>query len=72
MPPLRVFAGRDFVGDFYELTCGLTWRPHSNVIVRPELRFDWYDGAVGAMGLPFNDGASDDQLTFAVDAIVTF
>ncbi len=62
-----------FAGNFYELTLGLNWRPHPNVLVRPEARWDWYDGTRNLAGeLPFDDGSSDHQFTFATDMIVTF
>lgn len=70
---IRAWPGGGFAGNFYELTAGLSWKPHANVLIRPECRWDWYDGLPGpGYGLPYNDGASDDQFTFAVDAIVTF
>ena len=72
IPPLRTFDGYGFAGDFYNVTCGLNWRPHPNLIVRPELRWDWYDGLAGPTGLPFDSGNGDDQFTFGVDAIVTY
>jgi hypothetical protein len=79
IPGIDAFDGRGFAGHFYELTAGLTWRPHPNLIVRPELRWDWYDGLPGRIGappgqvaFPFNDGASDDQFTFAADVILTY
>jgi len=72
IPGVRAFDGRGFAGNFYELTCGLSWRPHANLTVRPEVRWDWYDGLAGPTGLPFDDGTSDDQFTFAVDAILTY
>ena len=63
------FAGNTgFAGDFYEVTLGLRWTRDTNIIVRPEIRWDWYDG----MDLPFDDGTQDDQFTAAVDAIVLF
>ena len=55
-----------FVGDFYELTLGLNWTPSSNLVVRPEIRWDWFQGT----GLPYNDGAADDQFTAAIDMII--
>jgi hypothetical protein len=62
-----------FAGNFYELTLGLNWRPHTNLLVRPEVRWDWYDGTRNLAGeLPFDDGSSDHQFTFATDMIVTF
>jgi len=81
LPPIHTWpGGPGFAGNFYELTLGLTWRPHPNVMVRPECRWDWYQGLPGlvgaapdrGIGLPFNDGNSDNQFTFATDLIVTF
>ena len=72
IPGVRAFDGRGYAGNFYEVTCGLNWRPSGNLLVRPEVRWDWYDGLAGPVGLPFGDGTADDQFTFAVDAILTF
>jgi hypothetical protein len=65
-------GGPGFAGDFYEVTAGLNWRPHPNVLIRPECRYDWYDGQLGATGLPFDAGNKDEQFTFAVDMILTY
>lgn len=54
------------VGNFYNLTAGLNWTPSSNLIVRPEARWDWYEG----VGTPFDAGTKDNQFTAAIDAIV--
>lgn len=72
IPGVRAWDGRGFAGHFYEVTAGLLWRATPNLIVRPEVRWDWYDGLAGPTGLPFDDGASDDQFTAAVDAVLTF
>jgi len=62
-----------FAGNFYELTLGLNWRPHPNLLVRPEARWDWYEGTTNLAGqLPFDDGSSDHQFTVATDMIFTF
>lgn len=62
-----------FAGDFYELTMGLNWRPHPNCLLRPEVRWDWYDGSRNLQGqLPFDDGSSDHQLTCATDLIISY
>jgi len=54
----------------YALTLGVNHRPHANVIVRPEIRFDWNDDRnIGGIGLEDND---DSQTTFGMDTIVTF
>ncbi len=79
IPGVSAWNGRGFAGDFFELTAGVNWRPHPNVVVRPEARWDWYDGAQGRIGpgagvpaFPFDAGASDDQFTFATDVIITY
>ncbi len=73
IPGVRAWSGRGFAGNFYEMTAGLNWHPHPNVVVRPELRWDWYSGLAGPNGmLPFDDGTKDDQLLMAVDMIITF
>lgn len=66
-------AGPGFAGDFHEVSLGLNWRPNPNVLLRPELRWDWYDGTRNLQGqLPFDAGTSDNQFLFAVDLIVTY
>jgi hypothetical protein len=73
IPGVSGWNGKGFAGDFYEITAGLKWLPHPNVIVRPEVRWDWYDGELGANDeLPYDGGNGDDQFTMAVDAIITF
>ncbi len=66
-------GGPGFAGNFCELTLGLNWRPNPNVVMRPEIRWDVYDGSPDLNGqLPFDDGNSDRQFLFATDLIVTF
>lgn len=72
IPGVRAWDGRGFAGNFYEVTAGLNYRPHPSVVFRPELRWDWYDGLAGPTGLPFGNGASDNQFTAAADLVVTF
>ncbi|MCA9248079.1 MAG: outer membrane beta-barrel protein [Planctomycetales bacterium] len=64
----RVVPGT--VGNYYEATFGLNYKPHANVIVRPELRFDWADVEAGA--LPYNGGTADEQTSGGLDIIFTF
>ncbi len=54
-------------GEYWELTGGVNWKPTANLIVRPELRYDWANGAA-----PFDGGTADDQLSGGFDLIVTF
>lgn len=53
----------------YDLTLGVNYRPHANLIFRPEIRWDWVDDAQSVF-LPDND--DNNQTTFGVDAILTF
>ncbi|MEN6450153.1 MAG: porin [Thermoguttaceae bacterium] len=70
---IRLWSLSGFAGNFYEMTFGLNWRPNANVIFRPEIRYDWYDGQTNAGGLlPFNNGESSSQLLVAADLIFTF
>jgi hypothetical protein len=41
-------------------------------MVRPELRYDWYQGAITAGNNPFNNGNSTSQLSGGCDVIFTF
>jgi len=60
--------GGNIGSDVYALTGGLNYRPHSNVIMRPELRYDWVGG--DTTGILEND--SDDQFSFGFDTIFLF
>jgi len=66
--------GPGWVGDFYELTLGLNWKPLPNLRFRPECRWDWYlDGDNNAAGdLPYDSGRERQQFTYAMDVILTF
>jgi hypothetical protein len=62
-----------FVGNFYEATLGLNWAPNPNIMVRPEMRWDWFGASTTvppAVNLPLNAGQSNSQWTAAVDAIM--
>lgn len=52
--------------NFYALTLGLNYKPHSNVLVRPEIRWDWDEDEVAEL-----DGG-ERQTTFGVDTIFLF
>lgn len=54
-------------GHFYNITAGLNWTPNVNLTLRPEVRWDWFDGS-NAIDEPF-DG-HDNQFTVGMDAIV--
>jgi len=61
--------------DAYAITTGINYRPHANVVVRPELRYDWIDGdvaAIAAAGGASLENARDSQFTFGMDTVFTF
>lgn len=67
--PLFAVPGQ-FAGNFYEMTAGVNWKPNQNIIVRPEVRYDWYDG-LNLTGIePFSDGNRTDQFLAGLDVIV--
>ena len=75
VPSPMGFVGGGYVGSFQDITVGANYKPHANVLIRPEVRWDWYDGlASGVNGrpLPFDTGTSSSQFTAAVDMIFTF
>ncbi len=55
-------------GNFFSLTVGPNWLPTQNLILRPELRWDFYDGDAK----PYNDGTKTEQLMLGFDAILKF
>jgi hypothetical protein len=63
-------AGPAFVGDVMSVSLGVNWTPLSNLVIRPELRADFYDGQTTAQ--PYDDGASDTQFMIGVDGILKF
>lgn len=73
-------AGPAFNGnDYFELSGGVNWKPHSNVTFRNEIRWDTStvrsNPAIpgGIAGIrPFNDRSDKDQITIGLDLIVLF
>ena len=61
-------------GSYYEATLGLNWYPCPNLTIRPELRWDWFDG----QGRPFDSrnggmsGTDTQQFTAGLDFVVVF
>jgi hypothetical protein len=73
---ISAWEGAGYAGNFYNLTAGLNWRPHANLLFRPEIRYDWYNGEdswiPGKPARPFNAGASSDQWTIGMDMVITY
>ena len=59
-------------GVYHDLTLGLNYTPNRNLVVRPEVRWDWFDADAGVGSGPFGNGSDRNQFMAAVDAIVTF
>ena len=47
------FWAGDFAGSFWELAFGLNYRPTANLVVRPELRYDWFTPNTPTTNRPF-------------------
>ncbi len=60
-------VGGTGASDVFALTAGVNYRPHANIVVRPEIRWDWDKDRVA--GLEDN---SDNQTTFGIDSVMTF
>ncbi len=62
-----------WAGNFFAATFGINWKPTDRIIVRPEGRWDWYDGPTDAQGrFPYDFGEHGSQFTFGTDLIITF
>lgn len=61
-------------GNYYELTLGANWRPHPNVTIRPELRFDWSDTRSNFLNVqgPYRNFTEDYQVLMGGDVIIRF
>jgi len=57
-----------FAGSFYSLTGGVSYYPHPNVTIRPEIRYDWFTGGWN----PYNDGQNDNHVLVAINAYLQF
>ena len=55
-------------GNYFSLTVGPNYLPTENLLIRPELRWDFYSGDA----LPYNDGTKTQQLMLGFDMILKF
>ncbi len=59
--------------DIYAATVGLNYRPHANVVMRPELRWDFVDDSSNLTRQVLENGTGDQEMfTFGMDTIFTF
>jgi len=60
-------------GHWNAYTMGLNYKPNANVVIRPELRWDWFDAhSDNTPDGPFDDGNSNSQFLMATDIIVRY
>lgn len=64
--PTNPTSPGDYSGNFFEITAGLNWIPATNLVLRPEVRWDWFDGS----GAPYDGRTS--LFTFGVDAVLSW
>ena len=57
---------------YNEFTVGLNYRPHANIVIRPEVRYDWTPSDAGAMNQSFASADAYEETTFGVDCIFTY
>jgi hypothetical protein len=61
-----------YAGDFYQITLGPSYTVTPNLMVRPQVRYDWYNGALPGGSRPFQDNTKSDQLLIGTEAIIQF
>lgn len=76
LPDARGWMGAPgYAGGFTGLSFGVNYKPKANLAIRPEVRWDWYDGPANPVGphpLPFDNGTSSSQFTLAADLVWSF
>ncbi|TWU54556.1 hypothetical protein Poly51_32750 [Rubripirellula tenax] len=61
--------------DIFAMTLGMNIKPHANVTIRPEIRWDWVDGnkdRLAAADFALLEDNAGDQTTFGIDTIFTY
>ena len=57
---------------YNEATVGVNYRAHANLVIRPELRYDWTPSDAAAANMGFADADEYNHSSFGVDAILTY
>ncbi|MEX0713964.1 MAG: porin [Pirellulales bacterium] len=74
----RGWGGSGFAGNFYEISLGLNWKFRPRVLIRNEVRWDWYDGLPGVSNvpgngtLPYDNGSDDDQFLLGTNVVLSY
>ena len=63
-------AGPGNSQSFWGITYGLNYKPHANIVIRPEVRHNFTSGDVAYANA--NGGVDFDQTVFGIDGIFTF
>ena len=60
--------------DYHEATVGLNYRPHANIVIRPEFRYDWTSSDAAAQNADASLMTNNAYNTtgFGIDAILTY
>jgi len=64
-----------FAGNFLQTTFGPRWTPNPNLVIRPNMRWDWYVGnpsTIDGVTMPYVDGTRTQQGILGIDAVVLF
>ncbi|MBN2022755.1 MAG: outer membrane beta-barrel protein [Pirellulales bacterium] len=61
-----------FIGNFWELTLGLNYQIRQNLLLRNEVRWDWYTADHAGGPRPFDGGDRNRQFLYGIDLIYTF
>ena len=56
-------------GNFYSFSLGLNFRASEQLVFRPDVRFDWFDGGPSA---PYDDGNKNSQTMLGFNAVYSF
>ncbi len=70
---LAAVASGDY--DIFALTLGMNYKPHANVLIRPEIRWDWVDGSntnLAIADITLLEGNEERQTTFGIDTIFLY
>ena len=65
----NVASAGGFEGNFFETSIGLNYRPSANLKIRPELRYDVFDGRATGGVRPYDGGTQNDQFLAAFDVV---